>query len=97
MKPAEFDRSSIVITSNDETIALNANGSVMKFDGFLKIYSAPDDDDTKNILPVVKIGDEVNIEEIIDEQHFTNPPPRYSEASLVKKLEEYKRPLLMQV
>ena len=88
MKPAEFDRSSIVITSNDETIALNANGSVMKFDGFLKIYSAPDDDDTKNILPVVKIGDEVNIEEIIDEQHFTNPPPRYSEASLVKKLEE---------
>ena len=56
----------------------------MKFDGYLKTYSAPDDDDTKNILPVVKIGDDVNIEEIIDEQHFTNPPPRYSEASLVK-------------
>merc|ERR1711991_307140 len=58
MNPAEFDRSSIVITSNDETVALNANGSVMKFDGFLKIYSAPDDDDTKkDILPIVKIGD----------------------------------------
>ena len=71
------------------SIIFNASGSVLKFDGFLKIYSAPEnDDDAKNILPVVKIGDSVNIKEIIDEQHFTNPPPRYSEASLVKKLEE---------
>ena len=61
----------------------------MKFDGFLKVYSLPEnDDEAKNILPVVKIGDKVKIKDIIDEQHFTNPPPRYSEASLVKKLEE---------
>ena len=89
MNPAEFDRNSIQIASEDDSIIFNASGSVLKFDGFLKIYSAPEnDDDAKNILPIVKIGDSVNIKEIIDEQHFTNPPPRYSEASLVKKLEE---------
>ncbi len=89
MNPAEFDRNSIQIASEDHSIIFNANGSVLKFDGFLKIYSAPEnDDDAKNILPIVNIGDSVNIKEIIDEQHFTNPPPRYSEASLVKKLEE---------
>ncbi len=89
MNPAEFDRSSILINSNDKSVSFNANGSIMKFDGFLKVYSLPDnDDETKNILPSVKIGDKVSIKEIIDEQHFTNPPPRYSEASLVKKLEE---------
>ena len=42
----------------------------------------------KNILPDVKTGDKVNIKELIDDQHFTDPPPRYSEASLVKKMEE---------
>jgi len=89
MNPAEFDRSSIQIASDDGSVAFNASGSVMKFDGFLKVYTLPDnDDDAKNVLPAVKIGDTVNIKEIIDEQHFTNPPPRYSEASLVKKLEE---------
>ena len=89
MKPAEFDRSSIQITSSDNSVSFNASGSVMKFDGYLKVYTMPvTDEDTKNILPEVKIGDSVSIDEIIDEQHFTNPPPRFSEASLVKKLEE---------
>ncbi len=89
MKPAEFDRSSIQITSKDDSVSFNASGSVMKFDGYLKVYIMPvTDEDAKNSLPEVKIGDSVNINEIIDEQHFTNPPPRYSEASLVKKLEE---------
>ena len=89
MNPAEFDRNSIQIASEDDSIIFNASGSILKFDGFLKIYSTPEnDEDAKNILPIVKIGDSVNIKEIIDEQHFTNPPPRYSEASLVKKLEE---------
>ena len=82
MSPAEFDRSSIQIVSNDGLISFNANGSIMKFDGFLKVYTTPEgDEDAKNILPVVKIGDKVKIQELIDEQHFTNPPPRYSEAS----------------
>ena len=89
MSPAEFDRNSIQISSEDKTIIFNATGSVIKFDGFLKVYSVQDqDEDMKNILPEVKIGEKIIINEIIDEQHFTSPPPRYSEASLVKKMEE---------
>ena len=66
--PAEFDRSSIQIVSNDGLISFNANGSIMKFDGFLKVYTTPEgDEDAKNILPVVKIGDKVKIQELIDE------------------------------
>jgi DNA topoisomerase I len=89
MNPAEFHRNSIVISSENEKINFRANGSVVKFDGFLKIYEVPEtDDDAKNILPECKIGDGVNILKLNDEQHYTDPPPRYSEASLVKKMEE---------
>ena len=89
MNPAEFYRNSIIISSDDQKINFRANGSIIKFDGFLKIYEVPEsDEDAKNILPECKIGQEVNILKLIDEQHFTDPPPRYSEASLVKKMEE---------
>ena len=89
MKPAEFNRNSITISSNDEKINFRANGSTVKFDGFLKAYEVSEtDEDAKNILPECKIGDNVNILKLTDEQHFTDPPPRYSEASLVKKMEE---------
>ena len=57
------------------------------FDGFMKVINLDDDNNDENILPKVEKG-EVNISDFIDEQHFTQPPPRYSEASLVKKLEE---------
>ena len=89
MNPAEFDRKSITIESENKKINFKANGSTIKFDGFLKVYKFEEkDEDLKNILPEVKIGDKVNIKELTDEQHFTDPPPRYSEASLVKKMEE---------
>jgi DNA topoisomerase-1 len=89
MNPAEFYRNSITISSEDEKINFRANGSIVKFEGFLKVYETAEiDDDAKNILPACKIGDEVNILKLTDEQHFTDPPPRYSEASLVKKMEE---------
>jgi DNA topoisomerase-1 len=89
MNPAEFHRNSIVISSEDEKINFKANGSVVKFDGFLKVYETPEtDDDAKNILPECKVGDDINIFKLNDEQHYTDPPPRYSEASLVKKMEE---------
>ena len=89
MTPAEFDRNTIIISSNDNKINFRASGSVVKFDGFLKIYQVQEtDDDAKNILPDVKVGDQINILKLNDEQHFTAPPPRYSEASLVKKMEE---------
>jgi DNA topoisomerase-1 len=89
MTPAEFDRNTIIISSNDNKINFRASGSVVKFDGFLKVYQVQEtDDDAKNILPEVKVGEEISILKLNDEQHFTDPPPRYSEASLVKKMEE---------
>ena len=89
MTPAEFDRNTIIISSADDKINFRASGSVIKFDGFLKVYQVQEtDEDAKNILPEVKVGEEINILKLNDEQHFTDPPPRYSEASLVKKMEE---------
>ncbi len=96
MESAEFERTSIDISNNDNSISFRANGSIQKFDGFLKLYQETKEDDEKkddheddeNILPDVNNGDELKLDKIVDEQHFTNPPPRYSEASLVKKLEE---------
>ena len=88
MKSAEFNRNTIQINSDDSAIQFISSGSVIKFDGFLKVYSLQDEDEEKNILPEVKLGEKISIAELIDEQHFTSPPPRYSEASLVKKMEE---------
>ncbi len=89
MTPAEFDRNTIIISSNNNKINFRASGSVVKFDGFLKVYQVQEtDEDAKNILPEVKVGEEISILKLNNEQHFTDPPPRYSEASLVKKMEE---------
>ncbi len=87
MESAKFDRNTITITSDNKDTICKASGSVLKFDGFLKIYNNQSKDDNESTLPSVSKGP-VNIEALIDEQHFTQPPPRYSEASLVKKLEE---------
>jgi DNA topoisomerase-1 len=89
MNPAEFYRNSITISSENEKINFRSNGSLVKFDGFLKVYgSSETEEDSTNILPECNNGDEVIILKLTDEQHFTDPPPRYSEASLVKKMEE---------
>ena len=89
MNPAEFDRNTILISSEDNQINFRATGSIIKFEGFLKVYQIQEtDEDAKNILPKVKINENVNILKLHDEQHFTDPPPRFSEASLVKKMEE---------
>ena len=96
MESAEFERTSIDICNKDKSIIFRANGSIQKFDGYLKLYQETkeedekkeDNEDDENILPDVNNGDALIINKILDEQHFTNPPPRYSEASLVKKLEE---------
>merc|ERR1711966_258584 len=87
MASAKFDRNTITITSDDNETICKTSGSVLKFDGFLKIYNSPSKDDDEGILPEMTKGP-INIEALLDEQHFTQPPPRYSEASLVKKLEE---------
>ena len=87
MESAKFDRNTITINSDDGRTICKSSGSVLKFDGFLKVYSSQSKDDDEDILPQMSKGP-INIEALIDEQHYTQPPPRYSEASLVKKLEE---------
>jgi len=86
MESAKFDRKTIIILSNDNLNQFKCSGSTIKFDGFLKLTKI-DNDENEKILPDVNKTD-VFANEFIDEQHFTQPPPRYSEASLVKKLEE---------
>ena len=86
MTPAKFDRNTITISSENKDTIFKATGSVIKFDGFLKVYKIENKED-ESILPEMSKGP-VDINDFIDEQHFTQPPPRYSEASLVKKLEE---------
>ena len=86
MEAAKFDRKTITISSQDKINEFKCSGSTIKFDGYLKLTKIDNDVDEK-ILPDVKKG-LVETSNFIDEQHFTQPPPRYSEASLVKKLEE---------
>lgn len=92
MNPAVLDKVTVDSISADKQIILRANGQVINFDGFLKLYQESkddsDDDDENRILPNVEEGENVNKGEITTAQHFTTPPPRFTEASLVKKLEE---------
>lgn len=91
MQSAVIDKVGIDCPSRDGQIAFRANGQTVTFDGFLKIYHEDlDDTDEENntLLPPVKTGDFLRQSDVRPEQHFTQPPPRYSEASLVKKLEE---------
>ncbi len=92
MNPAILDRVIVDATSADEKILLRATGQVIQFDGFLKLYQESkddaDEDDDNVILPNVEAGENVTKGEIKPAQHFTTPPPRFTEASLVKKLEE---------
>ncbi len=93
MTPAVFDQTTIDIKAGRFTF--RASGSVQKFDGFLKVYQegrdekpAEDEDDEDKNLPKVEKGEQLKLNKITPEQHFTEPPPRYSEATLVKALEE---------
>ena len=91
MKNAEFDSVAADIETENKVAVFHAVGSTRTFDGFMKVYTEDKDDDEdkkESKLPVLNIGDNISITEIIPEQHFTQAPPRYTEASLVKKLEE---------
>ncbi|MEX2451625.1 MAG: type I DNA topoisomerase [Rhodospirillales bacterium] len=98
MAPAVLDQVGINIPAHDTKTVLRATGSVVTFDGFFKVYRESQDDteqgaenggDNKDrILPPITEGDPLSQKDVKPEQHFTQPPPRYSEASLVKKLEE---------
>ena len=92
MNPAILDKVVVDAKSADDKILLRATGQVIQFDGFLKLYQESKDDDNEDddnvILPNVENGEKVTKGEIKPTQHFTTPPPRFTEASLVKKLEE---------
>ena len=93
MQAAEFDLTVVEIESSDRYAGFRATGSIMVFDGFNRVYSEgkddPDEEDEeKKLLPLIKEQEIVTLENINANQHFTEPPPRYSEASLVKKMEE---------
>ena len=91
MKNAEFDSVAADIETDNHVAIFLAVGSTRTFDGFMKVYTEDkDDEETKSEskLPVLNVGDKIKITELIPEQHFTQAPPRYTEASLVKKLEE---------
>ena len=91
MESAELERTTVDVASDDRQVTLRATGTVTLFDGFLTLYQEgrddEDDEDAKR-LPKVAAGDPTAVEKVSPEQHFTEPPPRYSEASLVRKLEE---------
>jgi DNA topoisomerase I len=96
MMPAVFDQTTVDIDAKTakETFWFRVTGSVMKFDGFLKVYEESkegkdeEDEELKHKLPPLEAGQKLTLRELKPEQHFTEPPPRYNEASLVKELEE---------
>jgi DNA topoisomerase-1 len=93
MASALFVQAGVDLASGDGRTMLRATGSVLKFDGFLKLYQEGWDDDgdengTDKRLPEMQESQPVTTREVKPEQHFTQPPPRYTEASLVKKMEE---------
>jgi len=94
MESADIERTVVDISAKvgARLLDLRANGSVIKFDGFLRVYHEdrddPDEDDESRRLPEMREGEPLQKQSIAATQHFTEPPPRYSEASLVKRMEE---------
>ncbi len=92
MADAELEKTTAVITISTNQRTLTASGEVVKFEGFLTVYmeSGDDDDDQENgkVLPPLTIGQQLVLNELVARQSFSRTPPRYTEASLVKKLEE---------
>src|SRR5882724_9010044 len=93
MMPALFDQTTIDISAGPRYL-FRATGSVVKFNGFLAVYEEgkdekdADDEEQAHTLPLVEEGERLALNSLADEQHFTEPPPRYTEATLVKALEE---------
>ncbi len=95
--PAVFDQTTVDIDAkakSGDAFWFRVTGSVLKFDGFLRVYEESkegkdeEDEELKHKLPALEAGQKLTLKELKPEQHFTEPPPRYNEASLVKELEE---------
>ncbi len=92
MESARIERTTVDLTTADGATGLRATGQVIQFDGYLAVYEegrdeAGDDDESRR-LPAIAQGAKAQVKAARADQHFTEPPPRYSEASLVKKMEE---------
>lgn len=94
MTPAEVEKTKATISiSTNDKFSFIASGEVVKFDGFLKVYMESkdedaDDEDQEGMLPKLVKGEVLTMQQILMQERFKNHPPRYTEASLVKKLEE---------
>ncbi|MBI1493490.1 type I DNA topoisomerase [Halocynthiibacter styelae] len=91
MEAARLERTTVTVSSGDGQVELRASGQVMLFDGFMKVYEEGRDDvvdeDDKR-LPQIATGEAAKKSQVTPDQHFTQPPPRYTEATLVKRMEE---------
>jgi DNA topoisomerase-1 len=96
MEAARFERTTVEVGSNDAAVTLRATGQVVTFDGFLKVYTEGRDDEEIDLgddgeggrLPTIVNGERADKRAVTPEQHFTQAPPRYTEATLVKRMEE---------
>ncbi len=86
MTPAQYDSTTLTVAAGD--FKLKARGRTLRFDGWTKVMPALRKGDEDRTLPVVKQGDRLSLVELTPAQHFTKPPARFSEASLVKELEK---------
>ncbi len=92
MESVQLERTTIEIEADEQQIGLRATGSVITFDGFLRLYQEgrddPEDGEEGGRLPKVARGDKLGLHDVRADQHFTEPPPRFTEATLVKRMEE---------
>ena len=91
MESARMERTTVEIASSDGQVGLRATGQVMLFDGFLRVYDQgrdDEDEDDGRRLPLIQEGEATDKRSVTPEQHFTQAPPRYTEATLVKRMEE---------
>ncbi len=92
MAPAQFEQTSVDITANE--CIFRATGQVLRFDGFLRVYmegkddKTEEDDDTEKRLPALTEGEQLILHKVTPNQHFTQPPPRFTQATLIKELED---------
>ena len=87
MAPAVYETTTVKLTAGGNTF--NASASRLKFDGFMSVYTEADEKEEKNqVLAKIEPGQEMELMDLVSAQHFTQPPAHYTEASLVKAMEE---------
>ena len=94
MEDAQLDQTAMNLVASDDALVMRTTGSILVFDGFIRVYredkddSQGDADDQDKLLPALKAGDALDADTVSPEQHFTQPPARFTDASLIKRLEE---------